>query len=223
MPKKTDILNDNMRDLMRGGGGELHSNVVTPRKAALTNLLRGGGSDFAGTTFAEHEEYLMEQIKSVSNSDSSDVSNNMVKEVERNLLIMHLLAHSLGRFIHEEYDQQRLKILFLLHHIGQERLKVLAENMGMSTSNLCIVLDKLEKDGFVARRTDEKDRRNRYYAITAQGLEELDRCRQEMRGVMAKMFASLELDEREIVYKAYHELNNVLQKYAYKLHGEHTE
>lgn len=48
-------------------------------------------------------------------------------------------------------------------------LKNLSKELYVSTSSLCILLNKLVELGYVYREEDSKDRRNTFYGITEQG------------------------------------------------------
>ncbi|MGL5652501.1 MAG: MarR family winged helix-turn-helix transcriptional regulator [Paraclostridium sp.] len=48
-------------------------------------------------------------------------------------------------------------------------LKNLSKELYVSTSSLCILLNKLVELGYVYREEDSKDRRNTFYGITAEG------------------------------------------------------
>lgn len=48
-------------------------------------------------------------------------------------------------------------------------LKNLSKELYVSTSSLCILLNKLVEIGYVYREEDSKDRRNTFYGITEQG------------------------------------------------------
>ncbi len=58
-------------------------------------------------------------------------------------------------------------------------LKNLSKDLYVSTSSLCILLNKLVEQGYVYREEDSKDRRNTFYCITEKGNEtvkdEIDR------------------------------------------------
>ncbi|MGG7060592.1 MarR family winged helix-turn-helix transcriptional regulator, partial [Clostridium tertium] len=52
-------------------------------------------------------------------------------------------------------------------------LKNLSKDLYVSTSSLCILLNKLVDQGYVYREEDSKDRRNTFYCITEKGNEDL--------------------------------------------------
>lgn len=52
-------------------------------------------------------------------------------------------------------------------------LKNLSKDLYVSTSSLCILLNKMVELGYVFREEDEKDRRNTFYGLTEEGKEVL--------------------------------------------------
>lgn len=52
-------------------------------------------------------------------------------------------------------------------------LKNLSKELYVSTSSLCILLNKLVESGYVFREEDSKDRRNTFYGLTELGKEAL--------------------------------------------------
>ena len=53
-------------------------------------------------------------------------------------------------------------------------LKNLSTQLHVSTSSLCILLNKLVEKKYVYREEDKRDRRNTFYGITKEGLEVFD-------------------------------------------------
>ena|SRR3712207_984655 len=52
-------------------------------------------------------------------------------------------------------------------------LKNLSKDLYVSTSSLCILLNKMVESGYVFREEDERDRRNTFYGLTEAGKEVL--------------------------------------------------
>ena len=59
-------------------------------------------------------------------------------------------------------------------------LKYLSNHLHVSTSSLCILLNKLVEKGYVYREEDKKDRRNTLYEITKEKSEILDEQKNEV-------------------------------------------
>lgn len=61
--------------------------------------------------------------------------------------------------------------LEILGDQGEMRMKELAGKMGVTTGTLTVLVDRMEKKGFVRRKPHDKDRRSILVALTARGAE----------------------------------------------------
>ena len=59
----------------------------------------------------------------------------------------------------------------IVGHHGQLRMKELAEKMGITTGTLTVMVDRLEKNGLVARQAHPTDRRSYVIVLTELGRE----------------------------------------------------
>lgn len=66
----------------------------------------------------------------------------------------------------------------------------------VSNGNATTVVDRLEKDGLVARRPSETDRRTVYVALTPEGLAQFEGLASGHEAEVAKIFA--QLDEADV-------------------------
>ncbi|MEQ9090556.1 MAG: MarR family transcriptional regulator [Balneola sp.] len=60
-------------------------------------------------------------------------------------------------------------VLEALLHLGPQNQKELGQKLLKSGGNITLVIDNLEKSGFVSRKKDQKDRRALIVELTAQG------------------------------------------------------
>nr|WP_314277078.1 MarR family transcriptional regulator [uncultured Peptostreptococcus sp.] len=68
------------------------------------------------------------------------------------------------------------KQFFTLQQISKYEkieLKNLSKDLYVSTSSLCILLNKMVSSGYVFREEDPRDRRNTFYGITSEGINVL--------------------------------------------------
>ena len=70
-------------------------------------------------------------------------------------------------------EKQFFALSELKRHNKME-LKNLSTQLHVSTSSLCILLNKLVEKKYVYREEDKRDRRNTFYGITKEGLEVFD-------------------------------------------------
>ena len=81
-------------------------------------------------------------------------------------------------------------------------LKNLSKVLHVSTSSLCILLNKLVEQGYVYREEDKKDRRNTFYGITEKGREVLEIEKADILNLINKKVELIDEEKREDLYKA---------------------
>ena len=79
---------------------------------------------------------------------------------------------------------------------GRLRMSELAEHVLLSRSGMTRLIDRLERDGLVARDTCSRDGRGCYAALTERGREVLEEARvTHLAGVRARFLAHFDEDE----------------------------
>ena len=79
---------------------------------------------------------------------------------------------------------------------GRLRMSELAEHVLLSRSGMTRLIDRLERDGLVARDTCSRDGRGCYAALTERGRELLEQARiTHLEGVRARFLAHFDEDE----------------------------
>ena len=88
-------------------------------------------------------------------------------------------------------SEERFRTLLTLRYYGKGYLKTLAAHDGLSSSALCIMLNRMVEENLAARTEDPDDRRNVSYELTTAGsarLEgELERRAELVRGGLGRM------------------------------------
>jgi DNA-binding MarR family transcriptional regulator len=87
------------------------------------------------------------------------------------------LLGSMKRYVREQLppladggmSEERFRTLLTLRYYGKGYLKTLAAHDGLSSSALCIMLNRMVEEGFAARAEDPEDRRNVFYELTPAG------------------------------------------------------
>ena len=138
--------------------------------------------------------------------------NGGIKMEDRDLSIMLLknihVFHSIVKVIVSERNESRIlteRQFFALKkmaEIDKMELKNLSKVLHVSTSSLCILLNKLVEQGYVYREEDKKDRRNTFYGITEKGSEVLEREKADILKIINKKIELIDEDKREDLYKA---------------------
>jgi DNA-binding MarR family transcriptional regulator len=91
-------------------------------------------------------------------------------------------------------SEERFRTLLTLRYYGKGYLKTLAAHDGLSSSALCIMLNRMVEEGLAARTEDPDDRRNVFYELTPAGAArlraELERRTELIRGNLASLGAA---------------------------------
>ena len=137
-----------------------------------------------------------------------------VKLFESNILLFDKLSDKLKRnpSVLSGFPRQQLSILVRLHIGGPALLKDIARREMVTAPNLCAAFRKLERDGLVLRKIDDKDRRNTWYSVTAAGEKMAIQAMDAMRSAIDKMFAGLSRDDEVALTGAMKTINNILTK-----------
>lgn len=72
----------------------------------------------------------------------------------------------ISNFKNSDLTSSQWMLLGLLLKNGKMKMSDLSKNMGLSNSTVSGIVDRLEKQGYVVRIRDEKDRRKVYVEIT---------------------------------------------------------
>lgn len=84
----------------------------------------------------------------------------------RNLIkIANTERYNIGKILTEK----QFFVLIRLQECKKIELKNLSKDLHVSTSSLCILLNKLVEKDYVYREEDSRDRRNTFYGITEKG------------------------------------------------------
>jgi len=91
----------------------------------------------------------------------------------------------------EGMSEERFRTFLTLRFYGKGYLKTLAAHDGLSSSALCIMLNRLVEEGFAARAEDPENRRNVFYELTSSGTArlqaELERRTDLIHGNLARL------------------------------------
>ena len=125
--------------------------------------------------------------------------------------------HSIVKVIVSERNESRIlteRQFFALKKMAEldkMELKNLSKILHVSTSSLCILLNKLVEQGYVYREEDKKDRRNTFYGITEKGREVLEIEKTDVLNVIKRKIELIDEDKREDLYKALELVFDVLK------------
>lgn len=96
--------------------------------------------------------------------------------IVENINILDNLVKGVANIGMKNIDRFTVKQFFTLLQIRKYEkieLKNLSKDLYVSTSSLCVLLNRLVEIGYVFREEDPRDRRNTFYGITEEGKEVL--------------------------------------------------
>lgn len=104
-----------------------------------------------------------------------------------------LLVRSLAQKFREAEDDMDLADLSVLRQIerGRDLPSLVARGLRMDPGRVSRIVDRLEREGFIARRQDQDDRRRWHLQLTEDGHRRLDRGKDEIRLAMSSLLAGL--------------------------------
>ncbi|HVJ63647.1 MAG TPA: MarR family transcriptional regulator [Bdellovibrionota bacterium] len=95
----------------------------------------------------------------------------------------------------EKLTPQRTRILAYLHEKGPQIMSALRDQLGVTATNITALIDALEKDELVARKSHPTDRRATIIEITPQAAQMLQGCG-AFRQRVGELFSALSEEER---------------------------
>jgi DNA-binding MarR family transcriptional regulator len=135
------------------------------------------------------------------------------QEAQRFEVALHVLMHQLGpRLIRQEHFGLTPGQVFALHAIGEtERCTVshLAELMEVKPSAITVMLDRLERHGYVVRQRSERDRRAVEIHLTDAGRKALHQVREVRTRLVQHCLDQLDEEALEVFLAAFEKLADV--------------
>jgi DNA-binding MarR family transcriptional regulator len=107
-------------------------------------------------------------------------------------------------------SEERFRTLLFLSESEGTGLKELSARICISPSSLCIMLGKLEDEGFVERSRIGQDRRNVSYRSTIEGSRALQAERERRLAVFSARFATLSTADLERLAAAISEVDSLI-------------
>ncbi|MBO3446253.1 transcriptional regulator [Clostridium sp. CCUG 7971] len=109
-------------------------------------------------------------------------------------------------------DKQFLALGSMMNYDKIE-LKNLSRDLHVSTSSLCILMNKLVDQGYVYREEDTKDRRNTFYGLTKEGRNLLDIEIEKFLSIIDIRIETLDEEEKRRLFAAVREANSIMKDF----------
>ena len=102
-----------------------------------------------------------------------------------------------GEFYKMKITMPQFVVLEILHREGQSRMTDLARLINVSTAAMTGIVDRLVRDGYVARASDPDDRRIIKVDLTAKGSRAVENIIDQRKQIFSRIFGVLSEDERD--------------------------
>ncbi|AKL84093.1 MULTISPECIES: MarR family winged helix-turn-helix transcriptional regulator [Bacillus] len=127
------------------------------------------------------------------------------EEVERAMALYKVFArafksvseHSIRDSKEHGFNPTEFAVLELLYTRGPQKLQQIGSRLLLVSGNVTYVIDKLERNGFLIREQDPKDKRSVYAHLTDKGSAYLDKIYPVHSLRIARAFSGLSPEEQE--------------------------
>ncbi|MBO5274090.1 MAG: MarR family transcriptional regulator [Clostridia bacterium] len=131
--------------------------------------------------------------------DNNEINRNITSAEESlDLSLMRMMrrcGHMLYHRNSPNYSQN--KILLLLKRKGSMSQRALCDELRIQAGSLSEILCKVESAGYIEKCRCDDDKRNIFIHITEAGLEQAERFEREREEIAHKLFANLDISEKE--------------------------
>lgn len=105
--------------------------------------------------------------------------------------------------------------MYMLHYIresGKCRLTELAEKLDVKPSAVTVMIDRLQKAGFVARTNDTADRRVIFVELTADGNDILKEAQQMREEIIGSYLSNFDAEDARIATEVLEKMVELMQQ-----------
>ena len=129
-----------------------------------------------------------------------ELFNNLIKNINRERATINKIL-----------TERQFFVLLKIYNCKKMELKNLSKELNVSTSSLCILLNKLVDQNYVYREEDRRDRRNTFYGITEIGEKIIN---DEISSILESKFMMLSVDERKIMIESLQNIKRIAKKFV---------
>ncbi|MCC0646846.1 MULTISPECIES: MarR family winged helix-turn-helix transcriptional regulator [Clostridioides] len=108
-------------------------------------------------------------------------------------------------------ERQFFALVSIRKHNKME-LKNLSRDLHVSTSSLCILLNKLVEQEYVYREEDSRDRRNTFYGITESGEKTLDDEILKFISIISDKMNCLDVENKDKLFASLEDSRNIIEQ-----------
>lgn len=107
------------------------------------------------------------------------------------------MKHSASEFYKVKITMPQLHMLGFLKRYGESRMTDIAKYMTVTTAAITGIVDRLVRDGYVARSHNPKDRRIVKVNLTPKGSGLVEKIDKQRRKIIMNVFSKITQKERE--------------------------
>ena len=109
----------------------------------------------------------------------------------------------------EEMSTMEFYVLLYIFLKGPQKMHELAEAYSTTRSNITVIVDGMEKDGYVRRERSKADRRVIYIHLTKKGKEVGDETAANFSRVVNSFLKTVPGDDAKVVHDAFERMENL--------------
>lgn len=132
-----------------------------------------------------------------------ELFNNLIKNINRERATINKIL-----------TERQFFVLLKIYNCKKMELKNLSKELNVSTSSLCILLNKLVDQNYVYREEDRRDRRNTFYGITEIGEKIINHEMKQISSILESKFMMLSVDERKIMIESLQNIKRIAKKFV---------
>ena len=132
-----------------------------------------------------------------------ELFNNLIKNINRERAIINKIL-----------TERQFFVLLKIYNCKKMELKNLSKELNVSTSSLCILLNKLVDQNYVYREEDRRDRRNTFYGITEIGEKIINDEMKQISSILESKFMMLSVEERKIMIESLQNIKRITKKFV---------
>lgn len=127
------------------------------------------------------------------------------EEIQRSMSLYKVFAkafksvseHSIRDSKEHGFNPTEFAVLELLYSRGPQKLQQIGSRLLLVSGNVTYVIDKLERNGYIVREQDQKDKRSVYASLTDKGSACMDEIYPIHSLRIARAFSGLTQEEQE--------------------------
>lgn len=124
-------------------------------------------------------------------------------------------ARYVFKIIHPKFEKIGLypgqpQLLKALQKDGEQSQKQIADTMMVKASTVTVMIQRMEKQGFIQKIQDEKDKRKTIIKITDKGVDALNKIKKVENDLDNKLSKILTEDEQETLFIILNKINNAI-------------